>query len=420
MRTFSLAACAFVLAAAVAPAFAQDEGYQPDDTNLWSGAFNELQITENLRANDSKQTAHIQPRIRSGQVPSRGVNLGGWLVAEHWMTTGADIWDGVSEADANKGEYTALTVSPDPNATKSHFDHHHATFVTEKDIAEIAAAGLNTVRVPVGYWIMGTDNHDTSQRGAWTKFAPNAIKYLDLLIKDWARKHNVAVIISMHAAKGSQNGQDHSSPENSGKSDWAHYPENVANTIDVVSFLAKRYKSEVAFLGIGLLNEPGNTTPNDVLYKYYEDAYKVIRGDGNDCVLTVAPLLWEQSPKFMADFMKGPEYKNVWVEWHRYFVWGFEQATEADLMGKHMPAFDDDLAAWKGNPMFIGEWSFATSGKFQNDDEGYHKWARKQLEVINKAKAGYTFWSWRIYGDENGSNGWSLRNMLRNKVVSIK
>jgi len=34
-------------------------------------------------------------------------------------------------------------------------------------------------------------------------FAPGAIKYLDTLIKDWANKYNIAVLISVHAAKGS-------------------------------------------------------------------------------------------------------------------------------------------------------------------------------------------------------------------------
>jgi len=38
---------------------------------------------------------HIQSAIRSGQVPSRGVNLGGWLVTEHWINPKDAIWNGV-------------------------------------------------------------------------------------------------------------------------------------------------------------------------------------------------------------------------------------------------------------------------------------------------------------------------------------
>lgn len=36
--------------------------------------------------------AHVQPDIRSGKVKSKGVNLGGWFVVEHWMTSGSIIW----------------------------------------------------------------------------------------------------------------------------------------------------------------------------------------------------------------------------------------------------------------------------------------------------------------------------------------
>ncbi len=44
---------------------------------------------------------HIQYRIRRGEIPMRGVNLGGWLVAEHWMTSDSVIWGGVPENIAN-------------------------------------------------------------------------------------------------------------------------------------------------------------------------------------------------------------------------------------------------------------------------------------------------------------------------------
>jgi glucan 1,3-beta-glucosidase len=363
---------------------------------------------------------HIQWAIRHGEIPSRGVNLGGWLVAERWMTKEAEIWHGLSEEDANSGEYTAMTKIKPHELAVERFQNHRKTFITEADIKAIAKAGINTVRVPVGYWIVGFDKHDTSKKEEWKQYAPGGLEYLDRLIKVWAWKHNVAVLISMHAAKGSQNGQDHSSPTVKGTSYWWGFPENVQTTLDAVKFLANRYKNDDAFLGIGLLNEPGGTAKNEILYKYYEDAYRAIRmDDHNECILTVAPLLWEQSPKFMVNFMKGPEYWNVWVEWHRYFVWGLENKSEEELLTSSMDEFQDDLNAWQGNPMFVGEWSFATAGKFGNDEKGFRTFAQKQLKVLNTIKKGWSFWSWRIYGDEEGVNPWSLRNMIRNGVVKL-
>jgi glucan 1,3-beta-glucosidase len=38
-------------------------------------------------------------------VKSKGVNLGGWLVVEHWMTSSSIIWEGVPEYYHGYGEY---------------------------------------------------------------------------------------------------------------------------------------------------------------------------------------------------------------------------------------------------------------------------------------------------------------------------
>jgi glucan 1,3-beta-glucosidase len=371
-------------------------------------------------ANGSAQSSHIQYAIRSGNVPSQGVNLGGWLVSEHWMNKEAEIWKGLTDEQAGTGEQTAFTHS-DYDTAVARFTQHRDTFITEDEIAAIARAGLNTVRVPVGYWIVGFDHHDPSDRKQWKNFAPGGLAYLDRLIRGWAKMHNVAVLISMHAAKGSQNGADHSSPEQPAKSLWSSFPENLASTLDAVKFLAARYKGEDAFLGIGLMNEPGGTTSNQELYKYYEDAYQAIRKEsGNDCILTIAPLLWEQSANFMTDLLPGAT--NVWVEWHRYFVWGYETASEDELLGSAMDKFRDDVNAWKGKSdkkMFIGEFSFATAGKFQ-DTTKLKQFGQKQLDVLQTVvNGGWTFWSWRIYGDENGVNPWSLRSLLRNGIFSL-
>lgn len=135
------------------------------------------------------------------------------------------------------------------------FKEHRDSFITEEDFIEIKRANLNTVRIPVGYWITGFDNTGGSCAQDWEKFAPGSLQYLDTAIREWAPKHGLLVIINIQAAKGSQNGEQHSSPSKPGSSLWWHR-ENVVHTLDVVEFLANRYKNDEAFLGIGLLNGP--------------------------------------------------------------------------------------------------------------------------------------------------------------------
>jgi hypothetical protein len=38
----------------------------------------------------------------------KGVNLGGWLVTEHWMTKGSPAWHGVPDNIATKGEFKTM------------------------------------------------------------------------------------------------------------------------------------------------------------------------------------------------------------------------------------------------------------------------------------------------------------------------
>jgi glucan 1,3-beta-glucosidase len=65
------------------------------------------------------------------------------------------------------------------------------------------------------------------------------LAYLDLLIDQWAvLKYNVAVLVGIHAVKGSQNGKDHSAPSNPGNINWEKYQENIDNTVEGARFLA--------------------------------------------------------------------------------------------------------------------------------------------------------------------------------------
>lgn len=50
----------------------------------------------------------LKADIIAGHVPMHGVNLGGWLVAEYWMTSSSPAWNGVPDNIANQGEYQAM------------------------------------------------------------------------------------------------------------------------------------------------------------------------------------------------------------------------------------------------------------------------------------------------------------------------
>ncbi|CAF1508827.1 unnamed protein product [Rotaria sordida] len=297
------------------------------------------------------------------------------------------------------------------------FQKHRDSFITEQDFHDIAAARLNTVRIPVGYWITGFDNSGGGDPNAWQIFAPNAISYLDRAIREWAPRYNLLVLISFHAAKGSQSGQDHSAPENPGNSYWGLYPENVKNTLDTVEWLARRYNNDAAFLAIGLLNEPSGSTTESVLKQYYYDAYGRIRLFSS-CLLSVSPLLYQQGP-YDSDwnkFMPPPNWYNIRHEWHRYQIWGFEGWDENRLIFYAQNDLKNAVNAWKGNWLFIGEWTVASSAAFNNDND-LQRYADAQRAAFNSAPGGWTFWTWKYYNDDGSRNGWSLKSMINRGFI---
>src|SRR5580658_2283087 len=76
----------------------------------------------------------------------RGVNLGAWLVLERWMTP--DTYRGTDAQD----EYSLCLTLGDK--AKSRLDQHRDNFITSSDFRWIGKCGLNTVRLPVGYWAL--------------------------------------------------------------------------------------------------------------------------------------------------------------------------------------------------------------------------------------------------------------------------
>ncbi|KAL0487088.1 glucan 1,3-beta-glucosidase [Acrasis kona] len=356
---------------------------------------------------------HVQYAIRRGDVKCRGVNLGGWLVLEHWMTWDSPAWRDVPEDVANRGEHQMMKLRG--HAQDGLIRQHRQNWITEQDIAEISQRGLNSVRVPVGYWI----TEDKTGGQDWKLFTPGAINYLDVLVRDWAKKHNIAVMVSLHAAKGSQNGNDHSAPADSGKEYWSQYPENVANTIDVIAFLTERYKDDEAFLGVGMLNEPGGSTDQNIMRKFYTDTYNRVRKH-SDCILSHMPFLSEQRPwsQDWASFMKASEgFRNVWHEWHKYLYWGYESLNEDQILAVARGELTNDFKNWQGNYLVDGEWSLTTAAKFY-DDNRLREFARAYVGALNNGHAGWFYWTWKVSGDESGGrNTWSMRRMLRDNIL---
>ncbi|KAB8294081.1 hypothetical protein EYC80_009535 [Monilinia laxa] len=216
--------------------------------------------------------------------PARGVNLGGWLSIEPWITP--SLFNSYSSADGIIDEWTLVTRLG-PNTAASTLEKHYATFVSEQTFADIAAAGLDHVRIPFSYWAVITYDDDPYVfRTSW--------RYL-LRGIEWARKYGLRINLDLHALPGSQNGWNHSGRQ--GVIGWLNGTNgdlNAQRSIEVHDRLSKffaqdRYKNILSFYG--LVNEPRMTaldvnsvlnwtsTVTDLVVNNGISAYVVI-GDG--------------------------------------------------------------------------------------------------------------------------------------------
>ncbi|KAI0825018.1 glycoside hydrolase [Trametes gibbosa] len=224
----------------------------------------------------------LNESFKYGVDPIRGVNLGGWLVTEPFIVPA--LYEKYANASAPPvDEWTLSEHLTADNALAEELENHYKTFITEQDFAEIAAAGLNFVRIPIAYWAIEVrENEPFLPKTSWNYF---------LKAIQWARKYGLRINLDLHALPGSQNGWNHSSKL--GQINVLLGPMGIANAeraLDYIRIIAEfisqpEYKELIPLFGI--TNEPfGPTIGKDAIERYYLQAYNTVRnasgtGEGN-------------------------------------------------------------------------------------------------------------------------------------------
>lgn len=205
--------------------------------------------------------------------PARGVNLGGWLMLEPFITPS------FFDYDSRLGIIDEWTWSKHlgPRTTAQKLEEHYATFVTEQTFEEIRDAGLDHIRIPFQYWaVVVYDDDPYLFRTSW--------RYL-LRGIEWARKNGLRVKLDLHSLPGSQNGWNHSGRW--GAIGWLNGTDGSVNrqrSLEVHDRLSKffaqdRYRNVVTFYG--LANEPRmvDLSPDSV-EDWTTEAYDLVKKNG--------------------------------------------------------------------------------------------------------------------------------------------
>jgi glucan 1,3-beta-glucosidase len=129
--------------------------------------------------------------------------------------------------------------------------------------------------IPIGYWSVPITSADTNYSTDPSPYIPGAWPYF-IRALGWATKHGIYTIVDLHGAPGSQNGYDNSGHRTTPK--WALDPDNVARTVDIVTFIAKEGGDDIAV--IELLNEAAGWAGDSwasTIRQYWQDGYHAVR-----------------------------------------------------------------------------------------------------------------------------------------------
>lgn len=366
----------------------------------------------------------------------KGVNLGNWLVLEKWMSPG--LFEGTTAED----EYY-LPTQLSPEVYEARIKIHRSEYITERDFATMKRIGLNTVRIPVPYFIFGDR-------------AP-FIGCIDELDKafSWAEKYGLQILVDLHTAPLSQNGFDNGGI--CGVCKWSQTPEEVEFVLNVLEKLAKRYGQRPGLFGITPINEPitepmwsmmnvterypavdkelaEGSAPNtlEFLRKFYEDAYDRIRPN----VAKDKYVVFHDGFQLHAwkEFITQPKFEQVMLDTHQYLMMAEAMGCEQTLNG-YIKYIQEYYAAEIAKvqeyvPVVCGEWCLFNSYAVGMDTKGgqtvlngmdfeentsglddetkkhvYMQLAEAQLAAWNQG-SGYFYWSYKLLLDTVNEKNW--------------
>ncbi|MFZ1361130.1 MAG: cellulase family glycosylhydrolase [Candidatus Saccharimonadales bacterium] len=327
------------------------------------------------------------------QVNILGVNLGGWLIVEQWLTP--SVFAGLAARDEWELSQT--------EQGRERIRQHRQTFITEADFRWLRDNDVTHVRLPVPYWAIGdADGYVSAHKElAWAM--------------RMAETYGIQVLLDLHAAPGGQNIYDHSGRR--GQMEWFDRS-HQERTLTLLMTLATTYRDSPALWGIELLNEPDVQGRTWQLIRFYRRAYKQLRAVMRPGTYTVfhdgfAPL-WMTGSLYAR--RRYPVAMDVhWyafelprrLSWTRYLGW-------SQSMRKWMLRL---FGIWQ--PVIVGEWSGVLPQRFF--DECSHDRHRELLrENLSMQQVAYAralqsyYWTYKAEGE----GMWHFRSLVEKAALS--
>jgi hypothetical protein len=311
---------------------------------------------------------------RGEVVRLKGVNIGGWLNMENFITGYA----------ANESMMRAAVRDVlGQDRYELFFERLLTAFYDDADVAFLASLGLNCVRIPVNYRHLESDEQPM-------EVIEDGFRHLDRAVAAGAR-HGVYTLIDLHALPGWQNHHWHSDNPTHRALFWEHrhFQDRVVNLWEAI---ADRYKGDPWVAGYNLMNEPADES-RAVVGPFYARLAAAIRAVDPDHVLFLDGNTY--STEF--DFF-GEPLDNAVYALHDYVPSGLNRGGEYDREAAEQKFLQRSAYARRtGTPIYVGEFAPIYTGDPEVDAERT-RILDDQLERYRRHGAGFATWMYKDLG----------------------
>ncbi|KAJ6452459.1 glycoside hydrolase family 5 protein [Mycena sanguinolenta] len=278
-----------------------------------------------------------------------GVNLGGWFVLEPFIAPAL-----FQQYPAASDEWSLSELMIADGTQLAKMTEHYDTFITEQDIAQIAGAGLNWVRLPIPFWAVSAWSNvgvDAQGNIESEPFLAGVCWPYIVRLFGWARKYGIRVNLDLHTAPGSQNGYNHSGK--GGQINFLNGIMGIANAQRMLDYIRiiTEFISQPEYVDVvqmfGIVNEARIADiGREQLSSFYLEVHDMIRGitgfgEGHGPFISIHDGFSALSS--WADFLPGSDRINL--DQHPYFAFSGNPNNEPIATSENP---DDAGGQWPG------------------------------------------------------------------------
>lgn len=306
----------------------------------------------------------------------KGIGLGGWMIQEGYML-------GTNGPQHKIREF--LVNLAGKSAVDKFYEDWLKYFVAEEDVAQIAAWGYNSIRLPMHYDLYFDENDQ------WIEVNSVGLKLTDDLLR-WCEKYKLYLILDLHAAPGGQGNVVDIVDKRDGQSLWEN-EKYKDMTVLMWAKLAERYANEKWIGGYDLLNEPNydfensgnsrgcNCKKNEPLTSLYKRIIDAIREVDKNHLIILEGNCMGGNYNGMEELATYDPEKNLALSFHSYWV----ENTMAKLQDKINLRSKWRVPLWRGE---IGENS--------------NTWFTDMVKLMDQNFIGWANWPWKKINNLDG------------------